>query len=409
MHTLPVEIVHEIVLYIRPQENLNALLCSCKWMNDLIMTFAENNQWSFSCPGLFSETTLLTPFQTICLEELKTETRTLVPDMDNAKVLCRALYSNFLLEGKSVTVVGTPDYQEKKDADVKILFTRRVSEKRPGIYDIILSEKPLPVDEYTPLWCVVFEYDNVDVQSLALDLTKAVLITDDGIHGFGELGDVPLLIVNKFLTYNKLKDYDVVLCSSEFTWRVSSLLMQFSGREKKFITHKNACCNGNRFPFPAKKRYEYTSTFTGQYMHVDDLTFSPYEITLAEFCVLYLGRDISQGQETLRWVHERVKETKSLYCMGTCLTHRRGGSQGQKWTYIDPFLEWDSVVVKNTSPQDPCLAVLKNKLEYSLIQTRGKAGGDSFTLDELKALCKEHGHSQQGTRKQLIERLLKNR
>jgi len=50
--------------------------------------------------------------------------------------------------------------------------------------------------------------------------------------------------------------------------------------------------------------------------------------------------------------------------------------------------------------------LLKQKLIYSLSCAKGKKGGDSFTVAELKSVCEERGVGASGSRKELIRRLL---
>lgn len=418
MDTLVPDIWNEILFYLRPQENINALLCTCKAMHTALVSCTEKNQWSFThFEKDFFKTVLLTPFQKECLKELLIVRETYVSDVDNGELLCKILHYNFLMARKTSAIytVGVDMLfkKTKTNPDIAICFFIEGLRYAKGedMYIIYLCENPLPVDEYTPLLVsniMITERSKFQVNNL--DLPNPVFLVKDA----GEAGpNIPRLEVNQSVTYRKLKRYNSFICSfSVDIWRISSLLMQFSRKPKKFVTYSTSYkMEKNKTPFPAKKRWEYELCFPGLLYHSNIGIFSS-KLTLAEFCLVTAGYDFHNIDISEAWLHSLVDEVEALERKNNIFIEKVQLDQRLQrpiWYCLNPFADWNSII---DSVNDARFAngrpnrKLRKKLRYSLKQPRGSKGGDSFTLKELKELCKTHNVQCSGTRKQLINRLL---
>jgi hypothetical protein len=428
MDTLPIDIFSEIVLYIRPQESLSALSCTCSWLYQTIRIVAGKNQWSLAQPDRdFFKGSLLTPFQKNCLKELLNSFTTLVPDVDNAKILCKALYSNFLLQGKKVKASCDGFQRDCHNPEISIYLDKTPhGQPSSGFYVIRLSSNPLPVDEYTPLLLLNTHLtDETKAELDELDLPNPVLLCETG-HIIPDL-NIPRLFITRDTRYSELKKYDSFVCSySDELWRVSSLLMQFSGTTKKFVFYRTlsmAKCTYT-MPFPSKKRCEYLEFAPKRYIpHYYSFTV-PRNMTVAEICLLLVGSGMVRDYRAEVWLRSLVGEPKALKIRGGCALAKHFTNEYTPfWLCLDPLEEWNTVLHCKEEDVIPLMAIatgkrfarrppppnvrsLREKLQFSLTQTCGVKNTDSLTVNELKDLCRECGLPVSGTRKQLIERLL---
>jgi hypothetical protein len=349
-----------------------------------------------------------------------TEGTATVPDVDNGQLLCKVLYYTNLLAGvkSSVTARGFDGsnslFSRKNDtAAVRISFvSENYISDTDSTYAIRLLDRPVPVDEYTPLLLA---------KSMVMDpffscenfkkLERPLVLVHD-IRKKPDL-EIPSLEISKYITYDQLKNYDTFICEfSNETWRISSLLMQFSSKPKHWISYKGNVLYGLRcnLPFPAKKRCEYVS-FTPTHFWFQRFFFRPIaNATLAEACVSLVGYNCIDEIQTQAWLSSIIGETKAKDFWNTNKSF--SGS-----IRLDPLADWTSILEEvDVNPSQPRkksskrqnTRSLRKKLEYSLTRTRGTKNTDSLTIDELKLKCGEYGLSSTGTRRDLIQRLLDN-
>lgn len=452
MQYLPAETLLEIVSYVRPQRNLDALFCVAKWLSKSLCKLLQQNQWSETRLGSFAGTHLLTPFQKTALLDLVQNRHTSVPDVDNGHILMRALLGYLCKHLDSqidVTCIGVPSFkvggnhlvdkekqlltrsyndelylhQRAAYAKTEVVFSAQsVPYKEDGVtrYTILLSDCVHPVDEYTPLW--TFGSNLTLTASIPpflkeTDASKSVLVNLDT-----PFEDIKSITVNNQLSYQDIAQYDTFFCGhgKELT-RLYSLLMQFSTTPKRVI-----CCYNSKFqepcgPVVSKHRYQYTlDVFGGEEKNLVHCRCATRGMSYAEVCAMTVGYAYLNAKNSYNWVINNIGNENKLTCNEFLRLKKYDNcgwfctNPGARLTEICEFEPLYPIKIEKLAIKPYVVPMNKNQtkndlleiVKYSMTCKSGRKGSGSLTLEEARQHCRKRKLYVTGTRAQLLERLL---
>lgn len=450
MNRLPEDALLEILLNLRPQENLNAFFCVSKILNKSLRRIVAQNQ---SLGGMFVNNHLLTPFQKDCLQKLVQNKITTVPDVDNALILIKALMFHLKADMPKIVFTESPEkmvrafpysakflYEPESLTYVKtrsIIFTDKpitLPDDCISHFMIVFSNETHPVDEYTPLWVYncggyiaaerVFDDDD-EVQKpfifpKNIDLKKSVMINKElPIPG------LTLFKINDLIRYDDIREYDTFFCCKDkHINRLYSLLMQFSTKPKKIIACHAA--NGQCTPTISKHKIKYLrDVFGEEKVKLSQRLFATEEYTYAEACVCNVGFKSREPQKSIAWVVSKTGESRNLTCKGSVFSNRlcdefdrRRNPRFGGWMEINPNADLGELCIFNRKSPTHVTKNIKiaqtfntpenfiDILKHSLKMSKGVTGTNSLTLEEAKNLCRERRLNVSGKRPELLERLL---
>jgi hypothetical protein len=433
MEILPLETLTEILALLQPQQNINSLLCVSSSLHDTLLRIIELNQYKNGI-GLFSLTTLLTPFVKECLRNALPSQPIQVPDLDNALSVTRAFVLNILRDEyssillcfvgiKSEEFFNTDKYNRRLTVG-QILgnYTNpciQLTVKYDGpdgfgfeVYLIKVVDHVLPVDEYTPLEVQMGTSLRLDNQPLlekilTKQLGRVAMIDRSLVDDCKEnerYESLELVNSSILIRYKDIAKYDTIVCANSLECRrIASLLMQFSTTPKRMIVYNESTSNPV-YPFPAKLRYTYmqlgnpvSDTDVPVLTRIPHLTNLHPSMSYATLCAETSGY---MEEITDVWLNS-LEERQRSFLIEDCSSIS---------FLLEPNMNWtDTVVAKEwmAACDDPRIK-LRQKLQYSLRQGRGVKDSDSLTTQEAKDVCREMGLAVGGTRRQILQRILNN-
>ena len=449
MQYLPKEILGEIITRVRPQRNLDALLCVSKWLSSALCQVISVNQWNEQGQGDFADTHLLTPFQKNCLRDLQECHHTTVPDVDNGVILSKALLG-LLAQGDQGVVLFTMvelndltvsdwnlsekviarSYSSSVGAEKRPMYTKvevvfaakMLPPKEDGItrYTILLSEYTHPVDEYTPLIVygsvisLKYKYKIRGINTASLD--KAVCVNCDQPYQ-----NLPQITLSGTVEYKTLSKYNTFFCGpGEEVSRLYSLLMQFATTPQRIILCHDKDFKYPRIPIVAKHKFRYVmELFGGDRNNVVPLVGLVKGMSYAEMCVTSVGYAFNEAENAISWVSATANKCNTLSAVtstisgGTYVTYST--HDALHWLTISPGADLEetlekyevvnkrAIIYNNNSDED-----LRTIIEHSLSCKAGRKGSGSLTVAEVKDLCRQRQLLLSGSREQLLRRLLEN-